>query len=95
MFNKKSRKIKELNTLVENLTSDLALERSNNTLWANTLRDFVREKELWDKEAKKWEDRYNLAESQLAGQRDLRTRDWKRPPGGFGTHLDDTEPTAP
>lgn len=76
MFNRKSQEIKELKSAL--LASEEALEKEHldNVLWASTLRNYVRERDQWDKEARKWEERYHVAESQLESQRNFRTRDW-------------------
>lgn len=58
MFGKKAARIKYLDNVVENLNAQIHAEKVDNALWASTLRNFVREKEMWDQDARAWETRY-------------------------------------
>jgi hypothetical protein len=69
MFNRKSQEIKELR-------AELAKAHAATQEWANVWKDVVKERSLWDNSAKRWEERYNVAEGQLEAQRNLRTRNW-------------------
>ena len=76
MFNKKSQEIKELKDALQGCTVALEKERTDNVLWASTLRNYVCERNQWDKEAKKWQQRYTEVAQINQAQVDLRTRNW-------------------
>ena len=69
MFNKKSQEIKKLR-------AELSQAHQATQEWAHVWKDMVKERSLWDNAAKRWASRYREADSQLAAQRDLRTRKW-------------------